>query len=132
MHRRRAQRILVLAELAPLPKSATEVRSYSKVFLFTGINFLRFHASQADIEAFLRESPILKEAKCTIYSKDRPRQDEYFFLRKAVPNITPSWYIPSIRGTGRGYRFWKNRYKYDGKLLVDEEKNLVFVELSFG
>jgi hypothetical protein len=108
------------------------------------MHFLRFRASKADIELFLQESPILKGAEWTIYSKDKQRlvdpdygsgivtyfRDENGYWPLA--GSAPPWYMPEIRGAGRGYRFRTQRNNFDGEIIIDEEENLVFVELSFG
>jgi len=139
-----ARATLARGELARLPKSATDIRVYMWSSPFSGEEFLRFRATPEDIEKFLKESPILRGAKCRKYSKDRMRlkqpedywqrlmeyredQHEYFHPDPS----TPDWYKQEIRSPARSYMIRPKRYHYPGEVLIDDEENLVFVYLCF-
>ncbi|UCG58288.1 MAG: hypothetical protein JSU70_02045 [Phycisphaerales bacterium] len=141
----RARTLLEDLELAPLPKSAAGLRIASWSSGFAGDVFLRFRASREDIEAFLNNSPALKDAECQKYSKERmrlgdPLRDEYkppepqddreYFTYNAF--LTPPWYLPEIRVAGRRYAFSARKFGHGAEVVYDEEQNLVFVHLNLG
>jgi hypothetical protein len=110
----------------------------------SGEEFLRFSATAGDIAVFLETSPILKNKEYQRYSKDRmrlPYSKESF--KSIYENISepheyfmpeahaPDWYIEEIKGDGRRYNFRPKRYHYPGEVIVDDEKNIVFVYLCF-
>lgn len=135
-----ARRILTLAELAPLPESATEIKVYTWSSLFSGEKFLRFHASPRDIERFLDESTILQGAECQTFSPERMRLHspddpekwgryyeaghEFF-----IPDPSaPAWYKEEIR-RGRRYIIHPEWGYYPGEVIVDDEEHFVFVNI---
>jgi hypothetical protein len=139
----RAGVLLRLADLAPLPKSATAIHVYSWSSPFSGEDFLCFTARSADIESFLSESPALQRQEPTHfwarkmrlpYPKEYPPTwdpasdaNEYFAPR----SHWPSWYQQEIRGPARKYIVQPPRYQYPGEVLVDDETNTVYVYLCF-
>ncbi|UCG55877.1 MAG: hypothetical protein JSU70_13515 [Phycisphaerales bacterium] len=138
-----AGRILSNANLAPLPKSATDVKAYVWSSPFSGEEFLRFRASPEEIERFLRESPILQGVECERFSKERMRLPAEAGLEKWRPyeqaghetfiprSTTPVWYKQEIRSPARRYIIQPERYQFPGEVLVDDEENVVFVYLCF-
>jgi len=139
-----AQTILEDMNLAPFPRSATGLKVFSWSTDFSGHVFLRFTASREDIESFLSSSPILKQAECERYSRDRMRlvqiRDDTRFERGPQnsndyfsPNpTTPPWYTGEIRGDGRRYRFSPRKYGHWAEVIFDEERNVVYMSLSLG
>lgn len=135
-----AQRILTLAELAPLPESATEIKCYTWSFIFSGEQFLRFRASPRDIEQFLDESPILRGAEFETFSAERMRVRSPNDPEKLgqlhedghetfVPDpSTPDWYKDEIR-QGRHYIIRPEWGYYPGEVIVDDEEHFVFVKI---
>jgi hypothetical protein len=135
-----ARKILGHAELAPLPKSATEIKVYTWSSLFSGEEFLGFRASSRDIEKFLNESPILQNAECEKFSHERmrlrtpdttPNTDQFdegeheFF----VPDLNaPTWYKDEIR-RGKRYIIHPKWGYYPGEVIVHDEEHLVFVHV---
>ncbi len=135
--------LLVMAELAPLPESATGIRFYSWSSPFSGEDFLRFTADGNDIERFLAESPALQGQEPTRYSTQKMRlkfgdepevnpnypvdRTEYVSPRRSAP----SWYKQEIRGPARKYHVQPPRYQLPGEVLVDDETNTIYVYLCF-
>jgi hypothetical protein len=139
-----ANRILAHGELAPLPESATDIKVYTWSSPMSGEEFLRFSATPDDIEVFLNTSPILKRAECKKYSKDKmrlPYSKDYFNKFEKHYNDSheyfsperdaPEWYIEELRGVGRRYTIHPKGYHYPGEVIINDEKNLVFVSLCF-
>lgn len=136
-----ARRILSHGELAPLPESATEIKVYTWSSLFSGEEFLRFRASPRDIEQFLDESPILQDAECEKFSRDRMRvrsphdPEKWGEYREAghelfVPDPSaPPWYKEEIIRGGRRYIIQPEWGHYPGEVIVDGEEHLVFIKV---
>ena len=116
-----ARRILNLAELAPLPESATDIKVYEWSFIFSGEKYLRFRASPSDIEKFLKESPILQDAECEKFPADGIR------ARSPNPNA-PDWYKGDIK-KGRLYIIRPKWGYYPGQVVVDDEEHFVYVNI---
>ena len=139
----RARHILGTAELAPLPKSATDIAVYTWWTPMSGEEYLRFHATRADIESFLAQSPILRAAERQDYSPARMRLSEqnrpartasYSVSRhEYVPDhpTAPPWYMQEIKGNARRYGIRRTTYKHRGELIIDEDNNVVYVRLAF-
>jgi hypothetical protein len=139
----RAGALLRLADLAPLPESATAIRVYSWASPFSGEDFLRFTARPADIESFLSESRALQGQEPTRFWAQKMRlpipqpfpstwdpsgdTNEYFAPRRHWP----SWYKQEIRGPARKYIVQPPDYHYPGEVLVDDETSTVYVHLCF-
>ena len=111
-------------ELASLPASASDIKVFSWSTPFSGAAFFRFHATQADIELFLGESPILKGAEFEKFDQDDP---EHFIHEKSAP----AWYTEEIKGPGIRYKVRPKRYPHGVEIIVDEEQSFVFVTLYF-
>jgi hypothetical protein len=138
-----ARALLRLAELAPLPPSATGIKVYTWSSPFSGEDFLCFTAPAADIERFLAESPALQGQQPERFSPQRMRlphpkdyatntrggQDanEYYTPR----STRPKWYKQEIRGPARRYIVQPPRYQFPGEVLVDDETSTVHVYLCF-
>ena len=116
-----ASRILTLAELAPLPESATEIKAYEWSFIFSGEKYLRFRASPGDIRRFFDESSILHGAECETFSAERMR------VLSPNPNV-PDWYKDEIK-QGRRYIINPEWGYYPGEVIVDDEEHFVFVKI---
>jgi hypothetical protein len=130
-------------DLAPLPPSATEMRTYGWSSGFSSGRYVRFQAEPREIEAFLAASPGLKGRKPERFSskhmylpypKDRARTEEeleasarhdYFSLHG------PEWYNPSIRVKGRQYDIPWHGEGYHGEVVVDDEQHIVFIHTSY-
>lgn len=135
-----ARRILTLAELAPLPASATEIKAYEWSFIFSGEQFLRFRARPDDIERFLDESPILRGAECETFSAERMRVRSTNDPEKLgrhheaghetfIPDPSaPDWYKEEIR-KGRLYIIRPEWGYYPGQVIVDDEEHFVYVNI---
>jgi hypothetical protein len=141
-----ANRILAHGELAQLPAYATEIKVYTWSTPMSGEEFLRFSATADDIKVFLESSPILKNKECQKYSKDKMRVpfSEDFFnnvnFSEEFPDPNeyfnpdpqaPDWYIEELRGAGRRYNIKPKGYHYPGEVIIDDEKNIVFICLCF-
>lgn len=136
-----ARRILAIAELASLPKSATEIKVYTWSFLFSGEKSLRFRASPDDIERFLDESPILRDAECERFSRKRMRLHSPHDPKKwgeyqeaghelFVPDSSaPPWYKEEIKQGGRRYIIHPEWGYYPGEVIVDDEEHLIFINI---
>lgn len=135
-----ARRILNLAELAPLPKSAKEIKFYTWSSLFSGEKFLRFRASPRDIEKFIKESPILQDAECEIFSAERMRVKYPKDSKKRgqiyntghetfIPDPSaPNWYKGEIK-KGRLYIINPEWGYYPGEVIVDDEQHFVYINI---
>lgn len=139
----RAERILTNADLAPLPQSATELKVFTWSTPFSGRWFLKFRANANDIEQFLKASSIPEQAESQESSEGRViitrsnGQLEIKKLNQVFPNyikkhdpITPPWYMEEINKTAKRYIIRPQGYNHDGEVIVDEEKNLIFVKLK--
>lgn len=137
----RAPGVLGRAGLGDLPVSARDVQIHSWAFLMSGKHTLRFAAEPNDIEAFLASSPSLEGVACQTYSSERMRLParthadisgrspegghDYFDPRTPVPR----WYQQEIRGSGRRYEInWRDGM-YQGELLIDDERHIVYVRV---
>jgi hypothetical protein len=137
-----ARSLLSMAELAPLPKSATGVRTYSWASPFSGEDFVCFKADPNDIERFIAESPALQgqtpkrysaEKMRLMYPKDYDTNRNFDDVNEYVsprPSF-PIWYKREVRGPARKYHVQPPRYQYPGEVLVDDETNTVYVYLIF-
>jgi len=140
----RMRSFLAHAELAPLPKSATDVRFCSRSGFFSGEVFVRFTAEPNGIKWFLAESPALQGQVPEQFSAagigleqptDSERnpilhqtgQHEYFTPR----STTPAWYKQEIRGPTRRYILQFPGYEGLGEVLVDDETNTVYIYMCF-
>ena len=139
----RVRQILTNGELAPLPESATEITVYTWWTPMSGAEFLRFRASREDIESFVANSPILKRAEYCDYSADKMRlldqderrrsrggdADEHEYIRH--DSTAPPWYLEEIKHNAREYRIRPPGYHSSGEVIIDREKDVVYVRLVF-
>ena len=110
---RRAPTVLYSAKLADLPESAHDVRVYTPRLIFSATDYLSFQAEPNDIEKFLTESPGLDGIK-------NDTQSSTYFHH-------PSWFNPDKRRTGRYYKLSEKDTSWYGELIVDDEKNVIYV-----
>jgi len=139
---KRAPQVLDRGGLAALPSSARDVKVYSWAFMLSGQFDLRFAAEPNVIEDFLANSPGLGGATCRMYShqrmllrgspyiEHRGRQDERGNHILPLEQNMPSWYEQELRGPGRRYEISWYDGKYEGELLIDDEKHTVYVHLD--
>jgi ABC-type multidrug transport system fused ATPase/permease subunit len=137
----RAPKVLSYGRLAPLPESASDIKVYSWSSLFAGEWFLRFSATSEDIEDFLNMSPSIKDAECVMYSREKmrlPYPEDYWQNNKYSQDgheyfdyhqTEPGWYKPEIRGRGRYYRIRPKAGFKRAEVIVDDEKDLVFIRV---
>jgi hypothetical protein len=112
---------LKAAGLAPLPESAYDLKTYD-IDLGLRANWnLWFKASPADIKSFLEQSPILKDAKYTKYSKEKVEWHDGM----------PSWYKLEIK-KGEGRKYLYDHRGFGIQLFVDEKDNIVLVSVNWG
>jgi hypothetical protein len=116
-----SNRILTLAELAPLPASARDIKVYEWSFIFSGEKYLRFRASPSDIEKFLKESSILQNAECENLPAERMP------VRLHNPSA-PNWYKNEIK-QGRLYIIEPEWGYYPGRVIVNDEEHFVYVNI---
>ena len=138
-----ARKILLHANLSPLPDSYYEINAWHWSSLFSGEEFLKFRASPEDIESFLSSSPILKDKIYELYSIERMRipypdkygtEEEHFNTPHEYYYPSPSapdWYIEQLKGPGRRYEIHPEDYYYPGEVIIDDESGTVFVKLVF-
>lgn len=136
--RSRARAILLHARLAPLPKSATEVRVYTWSSPLSGEEFLRFGADPDDIERFLDASPILRGKECYRLSAEDVKRpvgsdpEKWQRWREAQSRrdlSAPPWYLQEIRRPIRRYRIQPEGYHFPGEVLIEDQSNVVYVKL---
>lgn len=117
------ERMLAHARLAPLPSSTTNLAYYQWNRFFTGETLARFELASQDLQAFLTNSPVLQEV---------PAKDTETFNanRQHLPYRHPKfpdWFDPSIRGNGRMYFIWPDKWIY-----LDEDKSTVWLRFVKG
>jgi hypothetical protein len=129
--------------LAPLPPSATDLKTYGWSSGFSSGRYIRFKAPAQEIEAFLAASPGLKGAKPEHYGpermylpypKEQPRTDEGYeeYRRHQYFSLNgPEWYNPSIRMKGRLYGIPWHGPGYHGQVVIDDELHVVFVYVGY-
>ena len=141
----RAQRILSYAQLAPLPKSAKEIKVLTWYTPMSGEEFLRFRANPVDIKSFLEHSPVLEQAEYEKYSDKKMRLffpsdypgrtaaylvDKHEYINKKP--TAPVWYMQEIKDIARRYRIEPKGYNHAGEVIVEEKTNLIFIKLIIG
>jgi len=136
----RTARIIAEGRLAPLPRSARDVRALSWAAGFGGASFLKFTASREDIDAFIASSPSLKDVTPVIgppAGSEPPEGNAYLTLeefRDSINHRYPEapWFTPSLKPGGRGYRVPSVGDHNGGHLVVDPETNTVYVAVFWG
>jgi hypothetical protein len=128
--------------LAPLPPSATGVRTDGWSTGFSSARYIRFKAKPQEIEQFLAASPGLKGVhperfharhRYLPYPNSGPRtkegMDEY--LRDKYFSLNgPPWYNPTVRTRGRRYAIPWHGNGYYGEVVVDDVAHVVFIYTS--
>ncbi len=134
---REAARILRAGRLAPLPPSATDIRTASWSGMFTGAGHLSFRATPEDIERFIANSPSLEHVAPKTYDQDHKHlpfasqrgepadlRDDYF-----QPRPRPFWYDVTIRRKGRQYEIPAADHHNWGWVTINDETHTVYIEV---
>ncbi len=137
----RTQSVLSSGQLAPLPKSARDIKVGHISFVIGSRRFLKFHASRKDIEHFLNASPGLHDqasegsrgGKVNLAQPERGQtaraqqesgnRDDF-----ACDQGAPAWYKQELMERDR---FYQTRDQ-GVQVIVDDEQNVVFVRVSDG
>jgi hypothetical protein len=134
--------------LAPLPPSATDLRTDGWSNGFSSARYLRFKAKPQEIEQFLAASPGLKGVRPERFHArhmylpypalsswetgkmeeelKEPVRHHYFSLHGL-----PEWYNPTIRIKGRRYAIPWHDKGYYGEIVVDDVDHEVFICVSY-
>jgi hypothetical protein len=129
---------LDMARLCRIPRSATGIQTARFSNLFTSAFYLRFNAPAEDIERFIQCSPSLKTLTPTTFNSFRKhlpypdhndnreidKQHMYFTSINEVP-----WFNPTVEVRGRKYEIPQDGDANWGSLIVDDEKNIVYIEV---
>jgi len=130
---------LAEARLANLPKSAKDVHVHMWENEFSSFGLMRFSAPQKDIEAFVAGSPGLASVAPEIFSPAHRylswtgalavnSSDEYFIDRSSMK----VWFDPTVKDKGRKYELRKDvTGGYTGYVVIDDEKNTVYIEVNW-
>lgn len=116
-----APRVLSKLRIAPLPKSARDVRVHIHRDFPSAEGFLRFEADPNDIEQFLFDSPGLANITPT-----PPILWRYRGTTASHSYSAPSWYDQPIPGRARHYR--PKVLSNGGEMIVDDERHAVYVD----
>jgi hypothetical protein len=129
--------------LAPLPPSATDLRTDGWSTGFSSGRYIRFKATPQEIEGFLGASPGLKGVRperfhprhmYVPYPKASPRTDgelEEYAHHSYFSLHGPAWYNPTIRTKGRRYGIPWHGKGYYGEIVVDDVHHVVFVHTGY-
>lgn len=139
----RAERVLYNADLAPLPPSACEIKVNLWFTPFSGDGQLRFRATPDDIARFLATSPILRDVQYVRYAGSEvalfyPRDERNpMSLEETRERIardltrTPVWFVKELEGSMTWYRIDPSGSQTSGTLIVDDDRHVVYVRLTF-
>jgi len=139
----RVQKILAEGGFAPLPKSATHLRVYGWWCPDELGRCMMFRATPQDVEEFLNTSPTLKGRKCQKFSPERMRilfprdTTKWMEYTEAGHELFghssgPLWYKEEIRSYGRYYSVPTKDYRKSCEVIVDDEKNIVYIKVIWG
>jgi hypothetical protein len=130
------QRLLADAKLAPLPPSATNVAYHQWGKFFSHETFARFELNQMDLNAFMSNSPALRNLRPRMYNSNsnhllyppigeniESSEHDHFFERPG----TPPWFDMSVRGKGRKYVLDWGPGMW---VVIDEEKPTVWLNVG--
>jgi hypothetical protein len=131
-------------KLAPLPPSATDLRTDGWSNGFASERHLRFKAKPVEIEQFLAASPGLKGVRPERFQPKHmylpSSMKTTFDSLEALEESTrhryfyphgPTWYAPAIRVKGRRYEIPWHGGQYHGEVIVDDIAHVVFIETSY-
>ena len=137
----RAVKILSYGRLADLPESAVNVKAYSWLSPFSGEWYLRFQANPGDIDKFINDSSSIKDLEGVTYSPEKmkiPYPTDREEMKELINaghelyyphSLAPKWYRPDIRIRGREYEIPPVKHHYNGEVIVDDEKNIVYIKI---
>jgi len=138
----RADAVLTAGRLGALPPGASKLRYDSWSAIFTGAQFLYFEAPPEEIEVFLSDAPSLEGVEPVRFTKDRPllpwpdgagitdfpaeRLEEFYQVQQGWPE----WFRPTLRHGGRSYTIPSDDEGHNwGRVIIDDQRNLVFIEV---
>ena len=129
--------ILSAGRLAAIPKSATDLMVDGTGNLFSSQHYIKFKADTKDIEEFIQNSASIRSItpdrfdqghQYVPYPKDvdtaTNERDEYFGLDKRWP-----WFDPTIKVRGRKYTIDQDQDANGGEVVIDDEKNIVYIRV---
>jgi hypothetical protein len=132
--------------LAPLPPSATGIRTDGWSNGFASGRHIRFSAPPREIEAFLAASPGLKGVRPERFHPrhmyipyPKEPKDKFGSIEEIEESVRhkhfslngPAWYNPTVRVRGRRYEIpWRGK-AYWGEVVVDDTKHVVFILTSY-
>lgn len=137
-----ARIILLRANLAPLPKSASHIKVYTWSTMFSGAEYLRFQANPADIVDFVDASKAVSDARHQADLRDgrqlyyvnafKSMYGEYLSVELDFPSPgAPDWFQVKIPNA-KHYLFFVKGYQCPGELIIDGSSGTVFIKLVFG
>ena len=130
--------ILKDLRLAPMPRSAAQVRTHEWNSPFSGERYVMFHASREDILEFISRSPVLAGLEVEILepTPDPPRCEELPRPAREVEGDSkyePSWYPPTIQGKAKKWTIPGDPkyqgYHNSGELIIDEDNGAVYAKV---
>jgi hypothetical protein len=139
---RAVQEVLAAAGLAPLPASATEIRTYGWTGLLQGEAYIMFRAAQPDIAKFVAGSPCLLGVQPKTYGPDHqrlPLPEDFFkntekytqsgheFNERSNPRV--EWYPFKIDFPASRYEIYPSGGQDWGELILDETTGTVYVQV---
>jgi len=128
--------ILSAGRLAAIPRSATDLMLAGTDNLFSSKHYIKFKADPKDIEEFIQNSASIRSIKPEAFDsghqyvpfpKDADTatfddRHEYFSIDKRWP-----WFDPTIKVRGRKYTIDQDHDANGGEVVVDDEKNIVYI-----
>lgn len=121
------QNTLTDGRLAPLPGSASEVRTDHWSSLFSGETYVRFKAPPDQIEQFISNSPSLQGNQVTDQTPGGhymdPKAPQWF----APSSGEPDWFRPPSDARGRMFKIPPGiRGHNDGGVMIDDDHQVVY------
>jgi hypothetical protein len=128
--------------LAPIPKDATRVHAYrNEAFTWSRV-WVTFHASPAEIDAFLKSSPGLKGVTPEVFTPkhmylphslkpaDLDWSNNKYFLDNEPRQFHLSWFDPTIKKRGRLYEMSTTDDVEMGWIAIDDAHNVVSIDMD--
>jgi len=130
--------LLSAGRLAAIPVSASDLMVDGTDNLFSSKHYIKFKADPTDIEEFIQNSasirsitpdrfdrghqyvPFPKDADTATFDE----RHEYFGLDKRCP-----WFDPTIKVRGRKYTIDQDDDVNGGEVVIDDEKNIVYIRV---
>jgi hypothetical protein len=131
--------ILRMARLGAIPSCATDVRCGGVGDSARGAYSLRFTAPAEEINRFIASSPELRvRAPQTLdpehmYLPNTQRTPDNSEPGKQVfymPDARFPWFDPAVRGKGRLYVIPRDSQSNSGEVVIDDEKQTVYVRVK--